>query len=218
MLRLLREVDAPHEFRIAGSWISATLLNQVADYRGMVSTAQRHIEAMEQAAKAELEVQRVAVMKTAADSCRDDLNRITAAFEKRRRELEAGFAESCVEVTRMAVDQLIRSIPESERIEPLVSSLIAKVKSKHDLRIRTNPAQVDLVEQMIAQGIAEKFGLTSWSVIPDPGVRRDRFVVDAEGNSYIDVSLENWLNLMTREVEALKTYFESKTQSDQGRP
>ena len=217
MLKLLREIDAPHEFRIAGSWIPASLLNQVADYRGMILTAHRHIEAMEQTAKSELEVQRVAVMKNAADSCRDDLNRITAAFEKRRKELEAGFAESCVEVTRMAVDQMIRSIPELERIEPLVSSLIEKVKSKQDLRIRTNPSQVALVEEMIAERIAEKFGLTSWSVIADPGVKRDRFVVDAEGNSYIDVSLENWLNLMGREIDSLQSYFESKSNSNQGR-
>lgn len=217
MLKLLRVIEAPQEFRIAGSWIAASLLDQVADYRTMVSTARRHIESMEETARAELEVQRTTVLKNAADGCREDLIQISKAFERRQKELEENVADACIEVTRLAVDEMIRNLPEKQRIEPLVSSLMARVKSRVSLVIKANPAQVDLVQELIAAKLADKFGLSSWSVLADPSVKIDRFVVDADGNSYIDVSLDNWLNLMAHEIESLRTYFESKSNSAQGK-
>lgn len=211
MLKLLRVIEAPKEFRLVGSWIAGSLLNQVADYQTMVSTARRHIDSMEKIALTELEVQRKSVLKAAAEGCRDDLAQITNAFDRRRKELEANFTDSCIEVTRLAIDELIRSIPEEQRIEPLISSLMARVKSRTNLIIKANPAQVDLVQQLIAANLAEKFGLASWSVLADPNIKADRFVVNADGDSYIDVSLENWLNLMAHEIDSLRTYFDSQS-------
>lgn len=214
MLNLLRVVEAPNEFRFVGSWVSGRLLDQVADYQTMVDTARRHIESMEQASLAELDIQRTSVLKEAAQSCRDDLIRIAHAFDQRRSELEACMADACIEVTRLAIDEMVRSIPQEQRIEALVSSLLASVKSRVNLIIRANPEQVDLVKQTVAAKFAEKLGLTSWAVHGDFSVKLDRFVVDSDGESYIDVSLENWLNLMAQEVESLRTYFDSQLTSN----
>lgn len=216
MLSLIRKIQTPDDFDFVGSWIPADLLNQVADYQSLIAVAERRIESMEEAFQQRLEIERSEVLKNTANGCQKDLEKIKGMFDSRRAQLEGNSANSCVEVTRLAIEQLLRESPEQVRLEPLVRSLLVNLQSNSEVTVRANPEQAVLVEQMIAGRLAAELGFPKWTVLSDPEVQRDRFVVKSAGDSYTDVSIENWLALVGEEVESLHGFFNSATLSSEG--
>lgn len=216
MLSLIRKIQTPDDFDFVGSWIPANLLNQVADYQSLIAVAERRIESMEEAFQKRLETERSEVLKKTANSCQKDLETIKGMFDSRRAQLEGNAANSCVEVTRLAIEQLLRESPEQVRLEPLVRSLLVNLQANSEVTVRANPEQAAFVEQIIAARLAAELDFPKWAVLPDPEVQRDRFVVKSAGDSYTDVSIENWLALVGEEVESLHDFFNSATLSSEG--
>ncbi len=216
MLSLIRKIQTPDDFDFVGSWIPGTLLNQVTDYRSLMAVAERRIESMEEEFQGRMETQRRQVLEETASKCQQDLKNVKAMFDSRRTQLEDNSANSCVEVTRLAIEQLLRESPEHLRLEPLVRSLLRNLQSNAEVTVRAHPDQAGFVQQVIAEKLAAELGFQKWAVVPDPEVQRERFVVKSAGDSYTEVSIENWLALVSEEVDLLHDFFNSATLSGEG--
>lgn len=216
MLGLLREIDVPVDFQFTGNWIKGSLMDQVSDYQTLVATAHRHIQEMRDRAKLEIETQRTEVIEDVAKRGQNDLQQFLNLFEKRRMELESNSAMACMEVSRMAIAQFIKEAPEKTRLNALIELLLGKIQSRSSFTFRVHPGQVELVETLIAEKFSSLLKLSKWQVIPDSTVAPDRLVVDSAGESYIDVSVENWLAILGQELLSLKGYFDAQATLKQG--
>lgn len=116
----------------------------------------------------------------------------------------------------MAIAQFIKEAPEKTRLNALIELLLGKIQSRSSFTLRVHPGQVELVETLIAEKFSSLLKLSKWQVIPDSTVAPDRLVVDSAGESYIDVSVENWLAILGQELLSLKGYFDAQATLKQG--
>jgi flagellar biosynthesis/type III secretory pathway protein FliH len=193
-------------------------LNQVSDYQALIESAHRRIEEMETKSWSTIEAKRREVIEATAQKCRDDLDKAIGLLEAQHRDLEEKSAQTCMEVTRLAVTEIIREAPESARLSVLIESLLNRIQSRSSFILRANPAQVDLTKSLIAEKFSLLLRLSKWEVLADPSVEKDRLLVGSAGESYIDVSIENWLALLGQELHSLKDYFDVQTISKRGQP
>ena len=203
MLKLIRRVEFPQGLQTSGPVIKAALLQHVKHHQELIENAQAQASDLLTQAQMESEQIKEETKEQTAQALKNDLMQIKKLTASKEKALHDKAASVCIDICSTVLEELFQNSPESEKIRILVQSLLNRTHHARELKIKTAPDQNLIVEEMIAQVMAQQMNLKKWSVTADKELKPYEIRISTSNGSEIRVSLENLLALYKEEITAL---------------
>jgi vacuolar-type H+-ATPase subunit E/Vma4 len=213
MLSLIRRVPFPQGLQTSGPVIKGSMLKHIQTYHDILRQARLDANVILAKASNEAELIKEESQQKAADEVRTDLHALKEMTAQKESTLLKASSSICTEVCTIVLEQFIESVPDTVKIKTLIDALVARSHSARELNLRANPTQLVLVEETLAQVLAEQLNLRKWKVTPDDSLEKFQLRISTTNGSEINVSLSNLIAMYKEEIEKLAPTLEPSLQN-----
>jgi vacuolar-type H+-ATPase subunit H len=212
MLYTLRQIDWPEGLQVSGGIIRGSLLGFVSTYDDLLNQANRKATGILNDARDRAEAEAEELRHEVAREAKSDLKKLAQIFASERELILRRSGELCAQVTKIAIQKYFGNLADHDRMEMMLGVLIDSLHGNLNLVFLVNPAQVDLVRDVLANKFSNLIQAAQTQVLADSTLPVDQLKVQRAEGAYLDISIRNIIAMFSEEVDSLREGFREAIQ------
>lgn len=215
MLKQLRRIAFPEAVQTSGPVVKASLIGHVSTYNDLIDLANRRAHEIVESAKAAADQLKAEIRDQIASELHQNLNQIKLLTRQKEQTLIQQASSICLQVCSVIIEDFIAETPDQQKIHRLATALLHRAVNTRNLALFVHPSQVELVNNVIGNSLAEQFNVKTWSVEPDEDMPPHNIQIRSHQGAEIQVSLSNLVSLYHQEIKRLApTFIQNNEQAE----